>query len=120
MPATPNTLDNLRVHIDLLDSQLVALLAQRAALTRQVGEYKSKIGMPIYVPSREAELIAKRRAEAEQQGVPPTLVEDLLRRIMRESYLTQHKQYLCVNPEIKKVVIIGGAGALGRIFVDMF
>lgn len=120
MPTSPNILDNLRVQIDSLDSQLVDLLAQRSALTRQVGEYKSKIGMPIYVPSREAELIAKRRAEAEQQGVPPTLVEDLLRRIMRESYITQHKQYLCVNPDIKKIVVIGGAGALGRIFVDMF
>lgn len=120
MPTSPNTLDNLRVQIDSLDSQLVALLAQRSALTRQVGEYKSEIGMPIYVPSREAELIAKRRAEAEQIGVPPTLVEDLLRRIMRESYITQHKQYLCVNPEIKKIVVVGGAGALGSIFVDMF
>lgn len=120
MPSSPNTLDKLRVEIDDIDSQLVDLLAKRSALTRKVGEYKSEIGMPIYVPSREAELIAKRRAEADLKGVPPTLVEDLLRRIMRESYITQHKQYLCVNPDIKKVVVIGGAGALGRIFVDMF
>lgn len=120
MPSSPNTLDKLRVEIDDIDSQLVDLLAKRSALTRKVGEYKSEIGMPIYVPSREAELITKRRAEAELKGVPPTLVEDLLRRIMRESYITQHKQYLCVNPDIKKVVVIGGAGALGRIFVDMF
>ncbi|MFT7314713.1 MAG: chorismate mutase/prephenate dehydrogenase, partial [Paraglaciecola sp.] len=36
------------------------------------------------------------------------------------SYHTQNKQYLCTNPGIKKVVVIGGGGALGRIFVDMF
>lgn len=113
-------LDQLRNTIDDLDSQLVELLAKRADITRQVGEYKSQTGMPIYVPSREAELIKKRRAQAERKGVPPALVEDLLRRIMRESYQTQNQQYLCVNPEVKKIVVVGGAGALGRIFVDMF
>jgi chorismate mutase/prephenate dehydrogenase len=120
MPVSPNTLDELREQIDSVDSQLVNLLAQRAALTAKVGEYKSQVGMPIYVPAREAELIAKRRSQAEQQGVPPALVEDLLRRIMRESYHTQNRQYLCTNPQIKKIVVIGGAGALGGIFVDMF
>ncbi|MDP5041448.1 MAG: prephenate dehydrogenase/arogenate dehydrogenase family protein, partial [Paraglaciecola sp.] len=98
----------------------VELLAQRAKITAQVGQYKSRVGLPIYVPEREAELISKRREQAEAQGVSPTLVEDLLRRIMRESYHTQNVNYLCTNPEIKKIVVVGGAGALGRIFVDMF
>lgn len=115
-----NSLDQLRVKIDNLDSQLVDILAKRAELTQQVGEVKSRTGMPIYVPSREAELIAKRRIEAEHKGVAPALIEDLLRRIMRESYLTQNKQYLRVNDDIEKIVIVGGAGALGRIFTDMF
>lgn len=113
-------LDQLRIQIDELDSQLVELLAKRASLTAQVGVYKSKVGLPIYVPTREAELIANRCSQAQALGVPPALVEDLLRRIMRESYHTQNKQYLCTNPSIKKVVVIGGAGVLGRIFVDMF
>ena len=120
MPVSPSTLDELREQIDSVDSQLVDLLAKRAALTVKVGEYKSQVGMPIYVPAREAELIAKRRMQADQQGVPPALVEDLLRRIMRESYHTQNRQYLCTNPAITKIVVIGGEGALGRIFVDMF
>jgi chorismate mutase/prephenate dehydrogenase len=120
MPVSPSELDELREQIDVLDSQLVDLLAKRAALTVKVGEYKSEVGMPIYVPEREAELIAKRREEAEDKGVPPTLVEDLLRRIMRESYHTQNRQYLCTNPKIEKIIVIGGAGALGRVFVNMF
>jgi chorismate mutase / prephenate dehydrogenase len=120
MATLPNTLDELRQQIDQLDSQLVEILAKRAALTAKVGQYKSQVGLPIYVPEREAELIKKRRQQAEQSGVPPILVEDLLRRIMRESYHTQHVNYLCTNPSIKKIVVVGGAGALGRIFVDMF
>ncbi|GAA0351854.1 bifunctional chorismate mutase/prephenate dehydrogenase [Bowmanella denitrificans] len=110
----------LRQQIDELDSQLVALLVKRLSITRQVGEVKSQIGLPIYVPSREADLIAKRRAEAEALGLSPALVEDLLRRIMRESYQTQHQRYRCCQTELGKVVVIGGKGALGSVFVDMF
>jgi chorismate mutase/prephenate dehydrogenase len=120
MSVSSNELDQLRKEIDGIDSELVSLLARRAKITAKVGQYKSRVGLPIYVPEREAELIAKRRAEAEQQNVSPVLVEDLLRRIMRESYQTQHVDYLCTNSAIKKIVVIGGAGALGRIFVDMF
>lgn len=113
-------LNDLRLQIDEIDSQLVKLLAQRSKLTRKVGEYKSKTGLPIYVPSREAQLLKSRREQAEEVGVSPDLVEDLLRRIMRESYQTQNNQYLCTRPDLGKVVIVGGRGALGHIFEKMF
>jgi chorismate mutase/prephenate dehydrogenase len=120
MTVSASALDELRLQIDAIDSQMVELLAQRSKLTAQVGQYKSQVGLPIYVPEREAELITKRRQQAKDRGVSPVLVEDLLRRIMRESYHTQNVTYLCTNPLIKKIVVVGGAGALGRIFVDMF
>lgn len=120
MSGKTNTLSELREQIDALDSQLVELLAKRTAVTKQVGEYKSQVGMPIYAPDREAELIAKRRQDAQEKGVPPALIEDLLRRIMRDSYQSQHRNYICCNPGIGKIVVVGGAGALGNIFVDMF
>ncbi|KXI30613.1 bifunctional chorismate mutase/prephenate dehydrogenase [Paraglaciecola hydrolytica] len=120
MTISPSALAELRIQIDAIDSQMVELLAQRAKLTVQVGQYKSQVGLPIYVPEREAELIAKRRQQAQDRGVSPVLVEDLLRRIMRESYHTQNVNYLCTNPQIKKIVVVGGYGALGSIFVDMF
>ena len=113
-------LAQLRAQIDALDSELVDLLHRRSQLTAQVGQVKSRTGMPIYVPEREAELISKRRAEAEQQGVSPSLVEDLLRRIMRESYATQDGDFLQANPAAGRIVIVGGNGALGRIFVELF
>lgn len=115
-----STLDGLRSEIDQIDTQLVELLAKRAGITKQVGEYKSQTGLPIYVPSREAELLQKRKQQAAEKGVSPVLVEDLLRRIMRESYQTQNNQYLCTNPELSKIVIVGGAGALGSVFKRMF
>lgn len=113
-------LNNLRDEIDKLDTQLVELLAKRQAITTAVGKYKQEVGKPIYDPQREAELISKRRDLAASLNVEPDLIEDLLRRIMRESYQSQHVSYLCVLPEKSKVVIVGGKGALGSRFCDMF
>lgn len=110
----------LRANIDDIDYQLVELLARRAEITNQVGQIKTQTGMPIYVPEREAQLIQSRRAQAGEIGVSEQLVEDLLRRIMRESYLTQNGQYRCVNPDLGQVVVIGGRGALGKVFVTLF
>ncbi len=111
----------LREQIDDIDSQLVDLLVQRLAVTTQVGKLKSQVGMPIYAPAREAELLAKRRQQAIKRGISPELVEDILRRMMRDSYSSQDSSgYQCVNPDCKKIVIIGGAGQLGQIFVDLF
>lgn len=110
----------LRDGIDELDAQLVELLARRSSLTTKVGEVKAEAGMPVYVPERERALIESRRREARQSGVSPDLVEDLLRRIMRESYHTQNNRYRCVNPDVGKVVVVGGSGALGSVFVSLF
>lgn len=113
-------LANIRQGIDDIDQQLVALLEKRTQLTAKVGDIKAQAGLPIYVPEREAQLIAERRSQAEQAGVSPDLVEDLLRRIIRDSYQSQNSQYPCINPELGTVVVIGGAGALGRAFVNLF
>jgi chorismate mutase/prephenate dehydrogenase len=113
-------LSALREGIDELDTQLVELLAKRNQITTQVGQLKAQAGMPVYVPEREKALIASRRAQAEALGVSADLTEDLLRRVMRESYHTQNNNYRCVKPDLDNVVVIGGAGALGRVFVSLF
>jgi chorismate mutase/prephenate dehydrogenase len=120
MSEADKVLGELRSEIDDIDAQLIELLKVRNGLTTKVGEVKSTTGMPIYVPSREAEMIAKRRSLAEASDLSPDLVEDVLRRVIRESYKTQHAKYLCVNPSVERVVIIGGAGALGKVFVNLF
>ena len=104
-------LNALRDQIDAVDQQLVALLAQRLALVAEVGEVKSRHGLPIYAPDREAAMLAKRRAEATAKGVPADLIEDVLRRVMRESYSSENDSgFKCVRPELRSIVVIGGAG----------
>ncbi|MCG3721638.1 bifunctional chorismate mutase/prephenate dehydrogenase [Vibrio cincinnatiensis] len=114
-------LNVLRDQIDDVDKQMVELLARRLALVEKVGEVKSRYGLPIYVPEREASMLASRRAEAERKGVPPQLIEDILRRTMRESYASEKDSgFKCLNPKLRSVVIVGGKGQLGGLFARMF
>jgi chorismate mutase/prephenate dehydrogenase len=110
----------LRLQIDQLDSQLVELLAKRATVTAEVGRVKQQYALPLYVPEREQALIKARRQQAEQAGVSADLVEDVLRRVMRESYQTQEAGFVCCRKSGDKVVVVGGAGALGQRFGSLF
>ncbi len=120
-PDFDKKLTNLRDEIDGIDSDLVKLLQRRLAVTSKVGQLKSSVGRPIYDAKREASLFAKRRHQASEAGLSPDLIEDVLRRLMRDSYVSQDASgYRCVNPECKKVVVVGGKGQLGSVFVDLF
>ncbi|WP_414164556.1 bifunctional chorismate mutase/prephenate dehydrogenase [Superficieibacter sp. BNK-5] len=110
----------LRDQIDEVDKALLGLLAKRLALVAEVGEVKSQFGLPIYVPERESSMLASRRKEAETLGVPPDLIEDVLRRVMRESYSSENdKGFKTLCPTLRPVVIVGGAGQMGRLFEKM-
>ncbi len=114
-------LSHLRAQIDEVDQLLVELLAKRLSLVESVGEVKSQYGLPIYAPDREADMLAKRRQEASNKGIPPDLIEDVLRRVMRESYASENDSgFKCLNPDLGKVVIIGGNGQLGKLFKKLF
>lgn len=112
-----DALKELRTEIDELDHELLHLFAKRLTLVKKVGEIKHQHGLPIYVPEREAAMLQARRQEAENLGVPPDLIEDVLRRLMRESYSRENQfGFKTVNPHIKKIVIVGGNGKLGGLF----
>lgn len=114
-------LNQLRAQIDEVDQLLVTMLAKRLALVEQVGEVKSQYGLPIYAPEREALMLAARRQQASDNGVPPQLVEDILRRIMRESYSNEKEAgFKCLKPDLGSIVIVGGRGLLGSLFAQMF
>jgi chorismate mutase len=51
------SLDDMRKKIDALDEALVRLLNARAACALEIGRFKKQIGLAIYQPSREAEVL---------------------------------------------------------------
>lgn len=113
-------LDDLRARIDQVDDELVDVLARRAQLTAEVGAWKSRHRLPLYVPDREAQLLAARREKAAAAGVDPALMEDILRRVMRESYSSQESDFPAAGDLDRPVVIIGGKGELGRCLASFF
>jgi chorismate mutase len=50
-------LEDLRKKIDALDEALVRLLNARAACALEIGRVKKQIGLAIYQPAREAEVL---------------------------------------------------------------
>ncbi|MEZ9196491.1 bifunctional chorismate mutase/prephenate dehydrogenase [Shewanella sp. 10N.286.54.B9] len=117
---TTAELENLRGLIDGVDQQLLHLLRKRLDLVAQVGAVKHGAGLPIYAPQREANMLAKRRAEAQAMDVAPQLIEDILRRLMRESYLNEKDVgFKQVKADLGHVVIVGGEGKLGGLFSQM-
>lgn len=118
---TPDApLTGLREQIDAVDSQIMDLLERRLALVAAVGEVKGAHGLPIYAPDRERAMIARRRAEAAARGLPPDLIEDVLRRCMREAYT--HEKNLGFTqqaPDLGPAVVVGGAAGMGRLFAGM-
>ncbi|MDO6500993.1 bifunctional chorismate mutase/prephenate dehydrogenase [Photobacterium sanguinicancri] len=114
-------LSKLRDQIDEVDRQMVELLARRLSLVEDVGHVKSQHGLPIYAPDREAAMLASRREEAESKGVPPDLIEDILRRTMRESYSSENDSgFKCLKPDLRPIVVVGGHGQLGGLFCRLF
>lgn len=75
-------LDRLRTAIDAVDSQLLALLSERARLARQVGDVKkADDDAPVYRPEREAQVIA--RLQSENAGpLPDTAIAAIWREVM--------------------------------------
>lgn len=111
-------LEQLRTEIDATDGALVELLLRRRQLAADVGKVKRELGQPLYVPEREAKMLEDRRQQAAAVGLSPDLIEDVLRRVIRESY--QQQQAADVHLQDKKIVVVGGAGALGQLFVRLF
>lgn len=114
-------LNPVRKQIDEVDQALTELLAKRLALVAEVGRIKHQHGLPVYAPKREAMMINARRQEAEKLGVPADLIEDILRRIMRESYANENKHgFKHTDLTKNKIVIVGGKGKLGALFAHYF
>ncbi len=60
-------LDKIRQEIDTVDKQMRKLFLRRMELSGQVIEEKKKTGDTVYVPKREAEIIARRMEGVEAE-----------------------------------------------------
>ena len=69
------SIDELREKIDATDRELVRLLAERQRLSRDIGETKFGVGLPVTDAARERRVLDKVRALAADLGVDERDVE---------------------------------------------
>lgn len=74
-------LSSLRKKIDALDTKIVGLLNERAAITLSIGREKIKNGKPIYAPDRENDVLKRLRA-LNKGPIQNEAVEAIYREIM--------------------------------------
>ncbi|HEY0939509.1 MAG TPA: prephenate dehydrogenase/arogenate dehydrogenase family protein [Steroidobacter sp.] len=113
-------LQELRERLTELDGQLLALIAERQRLSREVAEAKRAEGRGTRDYTREREVLLQARATAESLGVSPALAEQVLRLLIRGSLTTQERIRVAAGGrgDGKSALVIGGTGKMGRWFSD--
>jgi chorismate mutase len=77
-------IDDLRQRMDAIDDELLRLFNERAKLALEIGRVKKDLGLPIYVPSREEQIIT--RVQQDNPGpLSPTSISRLYQQLIQES-----------------------------------
>lgn len=74
----------LRQSIDELDRQILELISQRLRLVKQVGEVKRNLGLAVYDPMREKDLL-ERVARTAPAPLTSAMAERIFQCIIEES-----------------------------------
>lgn len=89
-----SSIDEVRTHIDALDSQLVALIAQRGECVKAAAAFKTD-RQAVQAPARVEAVITKVKAHAAQTGLPPVIIETVYRAMIAafiDYELEQHQK----------------------------
>src|SRR5215813_10888893 len=79
------TLDDLRDDIDRVDEVLVRLLNERARVACEIGRLKKELGIEVYQPEREKQVLAHVRGVAAEGPLGPDAIARLFERIIDEA-----------------------------------
>lgn len=116
-PPAEDPLGPLRVRIDEIDNQILALLQERGEVVRQISATKLEHGLPVFVPAREGRKVDAFREKALERGLDPEWAEDFLRMMMSASRESQSAlSFPRATPEARTVLLVGGEGSMGTLF----
>jgi chorismate mutase-like protein len=79
------TLDELRDDIDRVDEVLVRLLNERARVACEIGQLKKALGVEVYQPEREKQVLAHVRGIAAEGPLGADAIARLFERIIDEA-----------------------------------
>jgi chorismate mutase len=81
---TQERLEACRQQIDSLDQRIVELVQQRARVVEEVGDIKREAHLPVTVPSREQQVIAKAQDLAKGGPLPAEAVGRIYQKLVEE------------------------------------
>jgi chorismate mutase len=81
---TQERLEACRQQIDSLDQRIVELVQQRARVVEEVGDIKREARLPVTVPSREQQVIAKAQDLAKGGPLPAEAVGRIYQKLVEE------------------------------------
>jgi chorismate mutase/prephenate dehydrogenase len=115
-------LEELRSNLSAVDRRLVELIAERQKIVAEIGRSKRTTGTGTRDYKREKDVLDMGRAQAEELGVDPDLVENLLQLLIRTSLESQERDRVVAEGkgDGRKALVIGGAGKMGRWFAGFF
>jgi chorismate mutase/prephenate dehydrogenase len=116
------SLDELRKDLSAVDRQLVEMIAERQRIVADIGKSKQSSGTGTRDYAREKDVLDMGRKQAAEMGVDPDLVESLLEMLIRTSLESQERDRVVAEGkgDGRRALVIGGAGKMGRWFVDFF
>jgi|688.fasta_scaffold527047_2 chorismate mutase-like protein len=80
-----NDLGALRAKIDLLDIEIVSLIANRITICRDVAQYKKKHNIPMMQPNRVNQVIEKCVQLGTQLNLSSTFIQNIYNEIIAEA-----------------------------------
>ncbi|UCD33187.1 MAG: bifunctional chorismate mutase/prephenate dehydrogenase [Desulfobacterales bacterium] len=114
-------LERLRHQLDRIDKEIVSLLTKRQEEVERVVALKKAHNIPVYHPAREENLISHRRHQGIALGLDPDYIEELYRRILRQSRVEQTAQMAQTGVRAgASILIVGGLGSMGQYFHHWF
>ena len=95
--AACSSLDEVRLNIDRLDRQLLALIAERGAYVSQAAHFKKTVG-EVEAPQRVAQVIVKLMALALEVGAEPAVVEATWRAMIGAFIEVERNAHAALHP----------------------
>ncbi len=111
-------LSDLRSQLARLDESLLRIVAERQEIAGEIGRIKAAMGRSTRDYAQEKEVLSRVRRAATELGLDPNLAEQLSLLLIRASLTVQEQDrvHSSAGGEGRKVLIIGGAGKMGRWF----
>lgn len=111
-------IEELRSQLREVDRDILSLIKQRMDVVRDIGRKKEEHDIPTRDSEQEKKVVNRARSEAEEIGLDPDVSEDVLLRLIDASLKVQERDRMSQRSHGsgKRVLIIGGAGTMGRWF----